>query len=182
MNSKYQEKKRIKKPKHPNLLKSNYSGASLEDVNILDDSLQYSQRCALVAKDSEWIDIIGRPSNQTNYCNTPSGEEIAQPENESQIQPLTLMFPNLLQEPAETLEAIANKTLSTTEVTKHLIGHKAHFELLKKVNRLIPPEKEWLPPLSECSNSADSSDFSVNDKSLSSAGSKQKIWTPNLAP
>ncbi|CAF4758726.1 unnamed protein product [Pieris macdunnoughi] len=172
MNSKYQQKKRTKKPKHPNFLKSNYSRASLENVNILDDALQHSRRCALVAKDSEWIDIIGTPSNNTNltnYCNTPSGEKIAQPENESQIQPLTLMFPNLLQEPAGTLEAIANKTLSTTEVTKHLIGHKAHFEFLKKVNRLIPPEKEWLAQLSECSNSTDSSDFSVNDKCLSSA-------------
>ncbi|CAH4004708.1 unnamed protein product [Pieris brassicae] len=165
MNSKYQQKKRTKKPKHPN-----YSRASLENVNILDDSLQYSRRCALVAKDSEWIDNL-KTSNNTNLtnCNTASGEDIAQPENESPIQPLTLMFPNLLQEPAGTLEAIANKTLSTTEVTKHLIGHKANFEFLKKVSRLLPPEKEWLAQLSECSNSTDSSDFSVNNKCLSSA-------------
>lgn len=51
------------------------------------------------------------------------------------------MFPSLLQSDPEMLEGILNKVMSTTEVTKHLVGHKANFSFMKKVNRLIPTDK-----------------------------------------
>lgn len=52
-----------------------------------------------------------------------------------------LMFPQLLEEDPEMVEGMLNKAMSTTEVTKHLVGQKANFAFMKKVNRLIPSDK-----------------------------------------
>lgn len=51
------------------------------------------------------------------------------------------MFPGLLQKDPEMLEGIVNKVMSTTEITKHLVGQKANFACMKKVGRLIPTDK-----------------------------------------
>lgn len=41
--------------------------------------MEYPRHCSLVAKDSEWIDMLGGSSNNASIeddCNTPSGEKI----------------------------------------------------------------------------------------------------------
>lgn len=53
------------------------------------------------------------------------------------------MFPDLLEKDPQTLQGMLTKSMSTTEVTKHLVdlGQKANFTFMKKANRLIPPDK-----------------------------------------
>lgn len=62
-------------------------------------------------------------------------------EDGPEMKPLTILFPGLLEKDKQTLEDMLNKTMSTTEVTKHLLGQKANFSLMKKVERLIPNDK-----------------------------------------
>lgn len=62
-------------------------------------------------------------------------------EDGPEMKPLALMFPSLLEEDPDTLQGMLNKVMSTTEVTKHLVGQKANFAFMKKVDRLIPIEK-----------------------------------------
>ncbi|CAK1549790.1 unnamed protein product [Leptosia nina] len=156
--SNIEPKKRIKKTKQKTSLTC-YSDRPVKRVNLVQDTVEHFQQnsCSLIAKDSEWVDILGNSSNssRTDDSNTPAGEIIVQ-DDESYLEPLTLMFPNLLQEDPETLQGIVNKAISTTEVTKHLIGHKANFSFLKKVDRLIPPERQWLEHVSESSKSYES--------------------------
>lgn len=51
------------------------------------------------------------------------------------------MFPGILDNDPETLDRIVNRVISTTEMTKHLVGQKANFTCMKKINRLIPADK-----------------------------------------
>ncbi|XP_053607876.1 uncharacterized protein LOC128673727 isoform X2 [Plodia interpunctella] len=106
--------------------------------------------CPLLAKDSEWVDIIQTP--------VPSVEC----EEGSQIRPLAAMFPDLLDKDPRTLQGMLNKTMSTTEVTRTLVdlGQKANFKFMKKTDRLIPPDKKWLDSLTEYSSSIMSDYFS----------------------
>lgn len=54
------------------------------------------------------------------------------------------MFPGLLEKDPHMIEGMLNRAMSTSEVTKHLVGQKANFACMKKVNRLIPSDKVML--------------------------------------
>lgn len=51
------------------------------------------------------------------------------------------MFPGILDNDPEMLDRLVNKVISTTEMTKRLVGQKANFTCMKKVDRLIPADK-----------------------------------------
>ncbi|XP_053607790.1 uncharacterized protein LOC128673727 isoform X1 [Plodia interpunctella] len=124
--------------------------------------------CPLLAKDSEWVDIIQTPvpSVRANSSPNVSDEEevlqLVECEEGSQIRPLAAMFPDLLDKDPRTLQGMLNKTMSTTEVTRTLVdlGQKANFKFMKKTDRLIPPDKKWLDSLTEYSSSIMSDYFS----------------------
>ncbi|CAH2104799.1 unnamed protein product [Euphydryas editha] len=145
---------KINRPKYKTLTSTQSETCKTVDKNKSNEK-SLKPRCSLAAKDSEWVDILQTSSNKTNFIeNSNEEEEIQLVESESgpQIKPLALMFPDLLQNDPEILEGILNKVMSTTEVTKHLIGHKANFAFMKKVNRLIPTDKKWLESVSECTS------------------------------
>ncbi|KAI8427680.1 hypothetical protein MSG28_002141 [Choristoneura fumiferana] len=64
-------------------------------------------------------------------------------EDGPELKPIAIMFPDLLEKDPQTLQGMLTKSMSTTEVTKHLVdlGQKANFTFMKKANRLIPPDK-----------------------------------------
>ncbi|CAG4968235.1 unnamed protein product [Colias eurytheme] len=154
-------KKKTKRTKNKN--STNYNSQQTQPSNAnprnKDNTVDcVKHQCPLLAKDSEWVDFLESTSYDIklkDHNNNPAGEEV-QPEDDSQIKPIALMFPNLLNEDRLPLEGIVNRAISTTEVTRHLVGHKANFSFLRKVNRLIPPDKVWLESLSEKSISSNS--------------------------
>ncbi|XP_037297561.1 uncharacterized protein LOC115441053 isoform X2 [Manduca sexta] len=127
--------------------------------------------CPLLAKDSGWVDILQNNPASSSQSTDKSVEEV-DCEDRPKMKPLAIMFPGLLQEDPQTLQGILNKAMSTTEVTKHLVdlGQKANFTFMKKANRLIPPEKQWLESVTETSNSFSS----INSPSPNDCVSKRK--------
>ncbi|XP_050361979.1 uncharacterized protein LOC126781180 [Nymphalis io] len=123
----------------------------------------------LAAKDSEWVDILQTTTNDKN-SNKNNDEEVllqhVECEDGPQTEPLALMFPGLLEKDPEMLEGMLNKAMSTTEVTKYLVGQKANFAFMKKVNRLIPTDKKWLESLTEDSTSCFSMESKLHDEGL----------------
>ncbi|XP_075992143.1 uncharacterized protein LOC142987333 [Anticarsia gemmatalis] len=117
--------------------------------------------CPLLAKDSEWVDILQTtPAESTNKSTTNVSDEeevlqLVECEDGPQMKPLAIMFPGLLDKDPQTLQGMLNRAMSTTEVTRHLVdlGQKANFTFMKKADRLIPPEKQWMDSLTENSNS-----------------------------
>ncbi|VVC91882.1 unnamed protein product [Leptidea sinapis] len=93
---------------------------------------------------------------------------------------MTSMFPNLLDEDPETLDSIINSTISTTDVTRHLVGHKADFTFLKKVERLIPPDKKWLESVQENSNSLSSIDTRGHEDYQSCSTTDDSLTCSNI--
>ncbi|XP_046961920.1 uncharacterized protein LOC124531395 [Vanessa cardui] len=119
--------------------------------------------CPLLAKDSEWVDILQTSTNDKK-SNKNNDEEVLQHcEDGRHTEPLALMFPGLLEKDPEMLEGMLNKAMSTTEVTKYLVGQKANFTFMKKVNRLIPTDKKWLESVSEDSSSCCSMESKSHD-------------------
>ncbi|KPI93902.1 hypothetical protein RR46_13067 [Papilio xuthus] len=101
----------------------------------------------LLAKDSEWVDILQSSTTKPIYNDKLEEEELLQLvdcENGLDKKPLAILFPSLLEKDPQTLKGVLNKAMSTTEVTKHLVdlGQKANFAFMKKTNRLIPYNKE----------------------------------------
>lgn len=124
--------------------------------------------CPLLAKDSEWVDILqtSTKSSASNsdeeevlqlvnltctltfpyYISLTKGNQLAfqvDCEDGPELKPIAVMFPDLLEKDPQTLQGMLTKSMSTTEVTKHLVdlGQKANFTFMKKANRLIPPDK-----------------------------------------
>ncbi|XP_060807723.1 uncharacterized protein LOC106143000 [Amyelois transitella] len=130
--------------------------------------------CPLLAKDSEWVDIIQAPV-QSARANSSDEEEVLQLvecEEGPQMRPMAAMFPDLLEKDPRTLQGMLNKTISTTEVTRTLVdlGQKANFKFMKKTDRLIPPDKQWLESLTEYSSSIMSDCYSESIISDSDGG------------
>ncbi|CAH0700718.1 unnamed protein product [Spodoptera exigua] len=86
------------------------------------------------------------------------------------MKPLAIMFPGLLDKDPKTLQGMLTKAMSTTEVTRHLVnlGQKANFTFMKKADRLIPPDKQWMESLTENSNSYCSIDSGLLSNCISS--------------
>ncbi|XP_026737796.1 uncharacterized protein LOC113501019 isoform X2 [Trichoplusia ni] len=131
--------------------------------------------CPLLAKDSEWVDILQSSLTDTirSSTNVSDEEEVLQLvecEDGPQMKPLAIMFPGLLDKDPQTLQGMLTKAMSTTEVTRHLVdlGQKANFTFMKKANRLIPPDKQWMESLTENSNSHCSVDSGLLSNCLSS--------------
>ncbi|XP_049868599.1 uncharacterized protein LOC126368575 isoform X2 [Pectinophora gossypiella] len=131
------------------------------------------QVCPLQAKDSEWVDILQSPfpdAPTPSSSNVVGDDEAVECEDGPQMKPLAIMFPGLLERDPQTLEGMLTKAMSTTEVTRHLVdlGEKANFTFMKRANRLIPRDKQWLESLAETSNSHCSLDSSFFDSTSSS--------------
>ncbi|KAJ0181744.1 hypothetical protein K1T71_002466 [Dendrolimus kikuchii] len=130
--------------------------------------------CPLLAKDSEWVDILQtNPNGPNSSTNVSDDEEILQLvecEDGPQMKPLAIMFPGLLDKDPQTLQGMLDRAMSTTEVTRHLVdlGQKANFTFMKKADRLIPKDKQWLESLSENTNSDCSLSFETLDTSTGS--------------
>ncbi|KAJ8729537.1 hypothetical protein PYW08_001118 [Mythimna loreyi] len=131
--------------------------------------------CALLAKDSEWVDILqtSQTENPRSAANVSDEEEVLQLvecEDGPQMKPLAIMFPGLLDKDPKTLQGMLTKAMSTTEVTRHLVdlGQKANFTFMKKADRLIPPDKQWMESLTENSNSYGSVDSGLLSNCISS--------------
>ncbi|XP_032510640.1 uncharacterized protein LOC116765304 isoform X2 [Danaus plexippus] len=153
MNGHDSYKQKNKRPKRKTLITTRPNTPVNNTFNItvgssfaIGHTTQEPQCTLLAAKDSEWVDIVQTPSNSKLDNNN---DEAVECEEGPQMKPLMLMFPQLLEEDPEMVEGMLNKAMSTTEVTKHLVGQKANFAFMKKVNRLIPSDKKWLETVSE---------------------------------
>ncbi|XP_050675563.1 uncharacterized protein LOC126972703 [Leptidea sinapis] len=140
------------------------------------------RRFPLIAKDSEWVDISGTQAASSRGHAGQAGEHVQQsaPEEGEVKRVMTSMFPNLLDEDPETLDSIINSTISTTDVTRHLVGHKADFTFLKKVERLIPPDKKWLESVQENSNSLSSIDTRGHEDYQSCSTTDDSLTCSNI--
>ncbi|XP_063617764.1 uncharacterized protein LOC134790771 isoform X1 [Cydia splendana] len=155
MNTNESKKKKAKKVQTKSLPRdiSQASGSRpTGDSNVNDIE---ERCCPLIAKDSEWVDIL-----QTTH-RAMSSESIEEVESEDgrEMKPLAIMFPGLLAKDPQTLQSMLTKAMSTTEVTKHLVdlGQKANFKYMKKSSRLIPPDKKWLESVHEVNTDSHSS-------------------------
>ncbi|CAH0726602.1 unnamed protein product, partial [Brenthis ino] len=136
-------KRVYKRPKNKTLATTN-PNFNFENVQrVTQEGEAQEPQFALLAKDSEWINIFPNSPIDKQSCSRSDGEEVLHVDSEDrpQTQPIALMFPGLSQKHPEMLEGIVNKVMSTTEITKHLVGQKANFACMKKVGRLIPIDK-----------------------------------------
>ncbi|XP_061707092.1 uncharacterized protein LOC133517727 isoform X2 [Cydia pomonella] len=153
MNTNESKKKKAKKVKTKTLPRNNSQGSRPpgdSNINDLEEPC-----CPLIAKDSEWVDILQTPHRTMS---SESTEEV-ESEDGRETKPLAIMFPGLLAKDPQTLQNMLTKAMSTTEVTKHLVdlGQKANFKYMKKSSRLIPLDKEWLESVSEVNTGSHSS-------------------------
>ncbi|CAH1645027.1 unnamed protein product [Spodoptera littoralis] len=184
--------KKYKRPKQNTLATTN-PGTS-RPRNRRNDAVKKQQPlCALLAKDSEWVDILQSPQtdaarSSTNVSDEEEVLQLVECEDGPQMKPLAIMFPGLLDKDPKTLQGMLTKAMSTTEVTRHLVdlGQKANFNFMKKADRLIPPDKQWMESLTENSNSycsinsgllsnCISSDYEADNEIADGEWSKNKI-------
>ncbi|CAH0603252.1 unnamed protein product [Chrysodeixis includens] len=152
--------KKYKRPKQ-NTLATTKPGTSKPRTSKHEVAKKHAEPlCPLLAKDSEWVDILQSSLTDTirSTTNVSDEEEVLQLvecEDGPQMKPLAIMFPGLLDKDPQTLQGMLTKAMSTTEVTRHLVdlGQKANFTFMKKADRLIPPDKQWMESLTENSNS-----------------------------
>ncbi|XP_052756849.1 uncharacterized protein LOC116412790 isoform X2 [Galleria mellonella] len=151
---------KYKRPKQRTTSITRPDSSTLNNVNNQDGHKTTQPLCSLLAKDSEWVDVLQSPMIETNKSsNNVSDEEevlqLVECKEDPQMKPLAIMFPGLLKKDPQTLQEMLTRAMSTTEVTKHLVelGQKANFTLMKKATRLIPRDKQWLESLTENSNS-----------------------------
>ncbi|CAH2238117.1 jg18495 [Pararge aegeria aegeria] len=156
MNSGETNKKKYKRRKHETLVTTRPETSKGESSSNANEAEQPEPKCPLLAKDSEWVDILKTAADSKDEKNN-SGEEaiphLVECEDGAETKPLVLMFPGLLDKYPDMIEGMLNKAMSTSEVTKHLVGQKANFSCMKKVDRLIPSDKKWLESLTEQSTS-----------------------------
>ncbi|KAM3959036.1 uncharacterized protein ACR2FA_006877 [Aphomia sociella] len=183
---------KYKRPKQKTTSTTKPQTSTSNDTTSRHESKRSEPLCSLLAKDSEWVDILQAPMTEanksSNVCNEEELLQLVECEDSPQTKPLAVMFPGLLERDPQTLEGMLTKAMSTTEVTKHLVdlGQKANFTFMKKTNRLIPPDKQWLESLTENSNSYSSlisgyfsesisSDYEADDEIADSTEPKQNI-------
>ncbi|XP_073941590.1 uncharacterized protein isoform X2 [Choristoneura fumiferana] len=151
-----ENKKKFKKPKKKTQSTTNPVASSSRHTGDSNINNAVEPICPLLAKDSEWVDILQTPS-KSSASHSYEEEFTFQVDCEDgpELKPIAIMFPDLLEKDPQTLQGMLTKSMSTTEVTKHLVdlGQKANFTFMKKANRLIPPDKKWLGSLSEDSDS-----------------------------
>ncbi|PZC74685.1 uncharacterized protein LOC124645915 [Helicoverpa zea] len=152
--------KKYKRPKQNTSATTNPGTSTPRNRQIETVKHQPQPLCALLAKDSEWVDILQTSQSDTARSSTNVSDEeevlqLVECEDGPQMKPLAIMFPGLLDKDPKTLQGMLTKAMSTTEVTRHLVdlGQKANFTFMKKADRLIPPDKQWMESLTENSNS-----------------------------
>ncbi|XP_052747280.1 uncharacterized protein LOC112058239 [Bicyclus anynana] len=135
-------KKKYKRPKHKTLATTHPETSKGENSSNPNEIEKSEPQCPLLAKDSEWVDILQTTSTDSKGNSEDEAIlQLVECEEGAESKPLVLMFPGLLDEDPQTIEGMLNKAMSTSEVTKHLVGQKANFAFMKKVNRLIPTDK-----------------------------------------
>ncbi|KAJ2953528.1 hypothetical protein O0L34_g1130 [Tuta absoluta] len=198
--------KKYKRPKHKTLATTNPDaprGPPPQRDNE-DRSECPEHVCPLLAKDSEWVDIMQSPFPSTpapSYTSVGDEEDLLQLvdcEDGPESEPLAIMFPGLLEQDPQTFEGMLTKAMSTTEVTRHLVdlGAKANFQFMKKSNKLIPRDKLRLEKVNESdyspshcsfdpsflgSSSSNYDDFGNAESSSLITRKKKKILAGNTA-
>ncbi|KAI5641582.1 hypothetical protein NE865_06339 [Phthorimaea operculella] len=174
--------KKFKRPKHKTLATTNPETprAPPPQRDNEDRSECPEHVCPLLAKDSEWVDIMQSPfPNTPAPSSTSVGDEedllqLVECEDGPESEPLAIMFPGLLEQDPQMLKGIITKAMSTTEVTRHLVdlGAKANFQFMKKSNKLIPRDKPRLEKVNESDYSP--SHCSFDPSFLGSSSSNQE--------
>nr|XP_022912973.1 uncharacterized protein LOC111423827 isoform X1 [Onthophagus taurus] len=93
----------------------------------------------LAARDSKWVDLAfynpNFKSQQEDECDE---EELQIIDEDGLIQPIFLLFPGLADESKDSSNLLTN--VSTSDVTKMLVGQKADFSHMRSSRKLLPPE------------------------------------------
>ncbi|CAB3249855.1 unnamed protein product [Arctia plantaginis] len=172
MSSAYNSK--YKRPKQKTTKTTNPGSSRPSNESSVHGKQTREPLCPLLAKDSEWVDNTLQPLTESPRTSDGSIEEevlqLVDCEDGPQMKPLAIMFPDLLKKDPQTLQGVLNRVMSTTEVTRHLVdlGQKANFTFMKKADRLIPPDKQWMESLPENSSSYYSVNSAVVSNNVSS--------------
>ncbi|XP_034828676.1 uncharacterized protein [Maniola hyperantus] len=149
MNSGETNKQKYKRPKHKTFATTRPEASKGESSSNANEVERAEPQCPLLAKDSEWVDIIQNTPDSKSNSDAEAILQLVEHEDGAETKPLVLMFPGLLVEDPEMIQGMLNRAMSTSEVTKHLVGQKANFAFMKKVDRLIPNDRKWLESLTE---------------------------------